>query len=180
MRNKLEEMEEEYLEHEVPDEIMSKLVDHFIFLINIDDVIDELHKDEVRCSKRLIVNDVKRGLKRIAGYFADVDSELVEREKKYLDDELEFVYDVMDYSSQIASATDDENYMELARLFDFMIMNYSETISSKESRLVGIERARNGIEFIDFRYRDKSKELREFMDNKLQMYQKHKELEKTK
>lgn len=180
MRNELDEMEEEYINHEIPDEIMSKLVDHFVFIMNIDESINALHKDEVRCSKRLLVNDVKRGVYKVAGYFADVDSELLDREKRYLEDELDFIYDVMDYSSEISNVTDEDNYLELARLFDFMVINYSEAISSKESRLIGIERARNGIEFVDFRFKDKSKELREFMDNKLQIYQKNKELEKTK
>ena len=176
----LEEMEEEYKNHEVPEEIMDKLIDPFIFVMNIDDVLDELHKDESRCSKKLVSNDIKRGVNHLARYFVDVPKDLLEKEHSYLSDEIKFIHDVMGYSSRIACYAEDENYLELAKLFDFMIMNYSETISSKESRLVGLEHARNGIEYIDFRAKDKSEVLRKFMDKELKTYENYKKLEITK
>ena len=173
-------LDEEYLNHEVPKEILPKIVNPYVLLLNIDDVVDELQKNESRYYRRLMKNGLHQ---RLNGLYEKLfnDSymdDALELREKYLLDQVGFIDDTILFCSRIVEVIDEKNYLELARLFDFMTMHFASSMQAKETKLDGIDYALKGEGFIDNRFKDTSTELRVFMNKQLNGYEKQKQLEK--
>ena len=176
-----DKLEKEYENHKIPKEISVYLIDQYAFLLNVDDTVDELEKCEGRYCRLLVRNKIRKNINSIVSSFLDYSTEdIINMDERYILSIIELIHDVTDYSSRIVEYTDSDNYMEMARLFDFMILHYTNSLCAKEAKREGLKYIARGIDYMDNRVDDTSGALRIFMSNKLKKLEEIKQLEKRK
>ena len=173
----MDKIEIEFEEYSVPDEIISKIQDQFSLIINIDDVLQELNKQGKRVSKKVFINGLLQDIYRTLG----LDSlDLLVKDGNILSEEFDLIDQNMLYCGQIAGIVDSDNYLEIAKMFDFIMYHYANNMQNLESRREGINYARKGIGYIDNRIFDTRSEIDKFVQNRVGSYQDKKKLEKIK
>ena len=177
----MQKMEEMVEKHELSKDFIQSIDGSVSLALAIDDCLDGFNKTSSMIYNRLVGNSVHKGFNGLIGHvFSGLDSKYFELREKYLEDELLFVRDMIAISDRMINDIDDNNYLEIAKLFDFLTLQYQSNMEAKASKIDGLLYSTKGIEYIDFSKNDTSKDLIVFLHKKLSSYEKRKQLVKSK
>ena len=173
----MERIEKEFEEYVVSDEIISKIQDQYSLILNIDDVLQELNKQGKRVSKKIFINGLVQDVYRAIGLDG---LDLLVKDGNLLSEEFDLIDQNMLYCGQVAGIVDSDNYLDVARLFDFIMYHFANNMHNLESRREGINFAKRGIGYIDNRVFDTRCEIDKFVQDRVDYYQDKKKLNKIK
>ena len=166
----MEELEEKYKEHKLPEELKEEIQDPYCLIMSMDSLIEEWEKQEKSILR-----------KRRKNHFFQIllgENELLLQEDSYLEKFLDLLEDNMDFLIEILEVITDENYLELARVVDFIVNQYVNNRGYIQGRIEGLSQSMNGFQYIDNRYSYNHEELKVFIRKILASMKKEKQLEK--
>lgn len=177
----MNELEKEYATHFLPDEIRKCLLDGTYLELNIADIQVELAKTSKKIYRDLIKNSIAGKCKKaLSIVFHKEDLERVlESDADYIVELLTHVADTGELLEEIKEVITEDNYMELAKLTDFLVTKYIENFNYLQGRRSILEHSLNGIEFIDNKNEDTREQVKAFVRGKLAEYRSGKHLEKN-
>jgi len=176
----VEKLEKEYEKHELSEEFIQSIDSSTSLVLAIDDCVDEFNKTSSKLYNRLVGNSVRKDFNGLIGHvFSRLDSKYFELREKYLEEELILVQDMIALSNRMINDIDDNNYLEIAKLFDFLTIQYESSMEAKASKIEGLFYSTKGIEYVDFSKSDTSKDLVPFLHKKLSSFEKKKQLVKS-
>lgn len=153
-------IEEEYKEHVVPEEVSKELTDPYSLVLNIEFFIKELEKEERRVLRRKRRN-------RLAQRVFISSKEILQEEETCYEEIVELIEELMDNYTEIAGELTEENFEEMLKLVDFLLVQYTNNKAFINGKIDSLEQAMNGITFIDNRNQDKREQVREFIKKRL-------------
>ena len=153
-------IEEEYIKHEIPEELKEKVIDPYVLVLNIDDVVKRLEKEEAQLLRR-------RKKNHIAQKFAFFTTDILRAEDEVYADMVDLVDDNLNLLIGITEIIDEDNYLELVKLVDFLVDQYLKNKEYYNSQLKVIDYATKGIVFVDNRKHNTHKMVKAFVTKKI-------------
>ncbi len=153
-------IEEEYKKHEVPEDLKEKMVDPYVLVLNIEDVVKRLIKEEAQILRT-------RRRNRLAQKISFFNTDILKAEDSVYNDMVKLIDENLDLLTSITELIDEDNYMELVKLVDFMVVQYLSNKEYYKSQLDGIDYATRGITYIDNRKNNNQKLVKAFVMKKI-------------
>ena len=132
------EIKEQYEKHIVPDEIKEDVPDPYSLVLNIEDVVKKLEKEQSRYIRHRIKN-------HIAQKFCMHTLDILKAEDKVFVEMIEWINEVVGWLIEITSSITEENYIELTKLVDFLVAQFEQNKSYYASRMKAVEEAQRGF-----------------------------------
>lgn len=156
----MKKIEDMYNEHEVPEELKEKIVDPYILVLNIEDVVKRLVKEEGQLLRT-------RRRNRLAQKISVFNKDILKTEDEIYTDMIGVIEDNLDLFTEVTEIIDEDNYQENVKLVDFMVTQYLSNKDYYNSRLKGVDYATRGITFIDNRKHNTHKMVKAFVTKKI-------------
>ena len=167
----MKKIEEAYQTHKLPEDLKEEITDPYALVLSIDSLVEEWEREEKETLRKRRKNHFFQ--KIIFGQ-----KDILQREDSYLEQFQDLLEDNMDFTVGVLEVLTDENFLELARLVDFIVTHYIGNKGYINSRIEGLNQAMNGIRYVDNRHSYTHEELKEFVTKLLEKMKKEKQLEK--
>ena len=168
MRN----IEEEYQKHELPDDIGKTMEDPYYFVLSVDGLMKKMEREEKITARR-------RGRNRISQKIFPSERSLLQQEEDCLTQMIELLDDDMDLLTQVIETLTKENFHELVKVVDFLVVHYLENKGYIAGRIEALNQSVSGFGYVDCRFENTHPAVKEFLTKKLESMKKAKQLEKT-
>lgn len=179
----MEELEQEYLKHEVSESIRKKILDSTYLEMNIDDILLELFRSSKRTYRELIKNEIVAKFQHLLGKVLSSSADLEEflnQDADYILDLLVLIADNSEIFAEIKDAITEDNYEDLIKLTDFAVEQYINNYNYIQGQRDSLNASLNGIVSIDCRHSDRREITKEFIRAKINEFTSGKYLEKNK
>lgn len=164
-------IEESYNAHKLPEELKEDILDPYCLVLNIDGLVAEWEKEQKETLKKRRKNHIFQKIV-IGG------SELLQREDAYLEQYQDLLEDNMNFAVGVLEVLTEENFLELARLVDFIVTHFVGNKQHIQSKIEGLNYEIKGIHYMDNRYSYTHEELKDFVMKLLGTWKEEKQLEK--
>ena len=163
----MESVKDKYSRHQIPSERLDKIHNHKELYRNMENAIDAMDRSERKIIRKLIKNDLLSEVQFFAGdVFSVPNRDLLELREDYYNQLIGLIEENINMISRMMSFLSQDNFMEIFRLFDFMVDQYAMHYRMLSSKLDGLEFAKKGIEYLDCRYPDTRDETSAFFQKK--------------
>lgn len=165
-------IEEKYREHKIPEDLKEKMQDPYILVLNVDDVMKRLQSEERYTARRKKKNHLAQKIFRS-------EEELLKAEEDCYNSMLEIIDGYQDMLIGILEVLTEENFQEMVKLIDFMIVEYLNNKGNIAGRIEALNQSVAGFSYADYRYQYTYPELKEFVLKKIEEEKQKKQLVKN-
>ncbi len=178
---KINELEQEYSKYTRKSNYVKTLEDFLIF-INIG--IDSLEEQQNDSLTEIKLNCKDQLAARIRNFFLFMfqieEVAYYTEDNQVIEEIISYVNTYIGYYKQLMEIANEENFLELTRLVDFLSDRYNEQMDYFESRRDALEFKVKGFTFTDNSTEDNSEVVADFFNSKLNEYRSKKAVEKNK
>lgn len=166
-------LKERYAIHELPRCIKEKMVDDKVLVLNMEDNCLEFKKLQAKNKRQIVLNKLLQKIHPSFNDYLKVDGIFL----KEID---ELYTNTINMINTLYPLVDSDNYMEIARLVDFILVLYSDNYNVIGFKRRSLKFNKRGIEYFDNRFEDTRGEIDEFFSEESKKFIKEKNLEKIK
>lgn len=170
----MSKIEEEYKKYKLSIEISEHEIDDIDLLLNIEDILERLHEEEIAIKKEQIKESI---LRRIIAPFSESSAERMMQDEEYLEELMEHVTDNEALFGKIAESITKEKVPEFIKLIDFLIKHYINNYQFIQEERKQVEYSMKGINYSSGKENTRE-EIKQFVNNILEKENRVKTLEK--
>ena len=167
----MEEIEQEYESYVVSDDVKETIVDPFSLVLSIEIIVKKFEKVSVSIRKKKNRNKLYKMIFLGENY-------LIQEEDDCWNKVIKTIEDNTNHLTRIVEVIDEDNFIELAKLVDFMVAKYETNMEFFVARLNSINASYHGFHMVDYSKNYTHPQVMEFVERKINGLKKEKELEK--
>lgn len=167
----MEKIRKLYDEYQISEKLQESIPNPFYLVLGVEALI----KEWIRGGKVLAR---KKRKNRIVQKLVREPNEILKGEEECFTGMENCIEDNIDMMAEILEVLSEENFEELRKLVDFIVIRFTENQKYWQSRLESLKIALNGIQYFDPRVENQHEKVKAFVEEKLTAMKTAKQLEK--